>query len=396
MLWRALQHVEKGFYIDIGAQHPVLDSVSKGFYGQGWRGIHVEPVHVWAELLRQDRPDETVLEAAISDINGTLTLNVIADSGLSTVVDQYARRHHAEGGWKLERVQVPCLTLDAAMAALVGDREVHWLKIDVEGAEQAVLKGWNPQHLQPWIIVVEATEPNSQTPSYSNWESFLLDAGYHFVYFDGLNRFYIAAKHPELEKAFDRPPNVFDQAQLSATSRWCNHAVGQLTHTEHERDAALVKAGAAEALARQAERQTLAAEACTMQCLGERDEALAQADRLRGELQGLYASKSWRVTGPARRVVRLLKSSLRSLVLIVMRWTLRHARIKAVFRRLLGPFPQVIRRLRALALHRDLLEPAHSSFGVPDPRSTPMSPRAAEIYARLLRIRASNTFRGHD
>jgi|SRR5262245_3315890 len=44
ILWRALKHVEKGFYIDIGAQDPVVDSVSLAFYEKGWRGVHVEPV----------------------------------------------------------------------------------------------------------------------------------------------------------------------------------------------------------------------------------------------------------------------------------------------------------------------------------------------------------------
>ena len=32
MLWRALGQVENGVYIDIGAQHPLIDSVSKAFY----------------------------------------------------------------------------------------------------------------------------------------------------------------------------------------------------------------------------------------------------------------------------------------------------------------------------------------------------------------------------
>jgi hypothetical protein len=32
MLYRALKHVECGFYIDVGAQHPVIDSVTKAFY----------------------------------------------------------------------------------------------------------------------------------------------------------------------------------------------------------------------------------------------------------------------------------------------------------------------------------------------------------------------------
>ena len=179
-------------------------------------------------------------------------------------------------------------------------------------------------------------------------------------------------------------------------NRWQQQIEERISVAQAQTALANKRASEAEVLAEQAKTQALAAEACTMRRLGERDEALAQVAQLRGELQGLYASKSWRVTGLLRRVVYLLKSSFRPLVLIVMRWILRHARIKAVFRRLLHPFPWVIGRLRALALHRGLVEPAHPSFSAPDPRSTPMSPRAGEIYARLLRIRASNTFRGHD
>ena len=44
MLYRALGKVERDFYIDIRAQHPEIDSVSKAFVDKGWRGVHVEPV----------------------------------------------------------------------------------------------------------------------------------------------------------------------------------------------------------------------------------------------------------------------------------------------------------------------------------------------------------------
>lgn len=51
MLWRALGHIENGFYVDIGAQHPTIDSVSKAFYERGWSGINVEPVDAYIALL---------------------------------------------------------------------------------------------------------------------------------------------------------------------------------------------------------------------------------------------------------------------------------------------------------------------------------------------------------
>ena len=130
MLWRALKHIKNGFYIDVGAQHPVVDSVSKSFYERGWRGIHIEPVLAYADLLRQDRPDETVLQMALSDTEGKLELSVIPDTGLSTAVSTYAQRHQSERGLEVERVQVPVSTLKSITKSLTG-KEVHWLKIDV-------------------------------------------------------------------------------------------------------------------------------------------------------------------------------------------------------------------------------------------------------------------------
>jgi hypothetical protein len=61
MLRRALQNVARGFYIDVGAQDPIVDSVSMGFYEEGWRGVHVEPVAAYAAKLRAQRPDEIVM-----------------------------------------------------------------------------------------------------------------------------------------------------------------------------------------------------------------------------------------------------------------------------------------------------------------------------------------------
>ena len=73
MLWRALQHVATGFYVDLGAQDPIVDSVSLAFHERGWKGIHVEPTPHYARLLRERRPGDTVIEAAVGNESGLLT-----------------------------------------------------------------------------------------------------------------------------------------------------------------------------------------------------------------------------------------------------------------------------------------------------------------------------------
>ena len=41
---------ERGFYIDIGAGHPIADNVSFAIYERGWRGLAVEPQPQLADL----------------------------------------------------------------------------------------------------------------------------------------------------------------------------------------------------------------------------------------------------------------------------------------------------------------------------------------------------------
>lgn len=216
MLWRALAHVEHGSYIDVGAQDPIVDSVSLAFHERGWRGIHVEPTPHYAELLRQQRPGDLVIQAAVCNGPRVLQFFEIPSTGISTGDASIARQHRARG-FDVREIVVLCVTLEEVFAASVGS-EIHWLKIDVEGLEQQVLSTWGASAARPWIVVVESTLPMTQTETHNNWEATLVSYGYTPVYFDGLNRYYVSEAHPEIKGAFQAPPNVFDGFVLNGTS----------------------------------------------------------------------------------------------------------------------------------------------------------------------------------
>ncbi|MDM0067882.1 FkbM family methyltransferase [Variovorax sp. J31P207] len=349
VLMRALGDVEQGFYVDIGAQHPVVDSVSKAFYERGWRGIHVEPVPEYAALLREDRPDELVLEIALSDRAGYLNLSVIEGTGLSTAVEAYARNHVRDHGLKARALRMPTAAMRDALA-FIGDRPVHWLKIDVEGYEENVLRGWDSQALRPWIIVMEATVPMSSELNFAGGDRILDAAGYRFVYFDGLNRFYVAPEHPELVERLQIPPNVFDGVRLSglASHDWCRgllereeerarvaHGQAQLLQSridglsselaalnDSERQRSQLQL---EALALRSRLRDFEARFLALRIQGEErisatrrelveamrrgvelEEALmqtrARSETLQAQLDDLRASKSWRWTAPLRNL----------------------------------------------------------------------------------------------
>lgn len=232
ILMRALASIDKGCYIDVGAQHPINDSVTKAFYEKGWRGVNIEPVDQWFKLLQRDRPEDVNLQTVVSSTVGEHVLYEVVDTGLSTSSATFAERHKA-GGHEVVRHTVPSRTLDDIIASHA-QADIHFLKIDVEGSEEDVLRSISFDRHRPWILVIEATEPNSQAPAYGDWEPIVLDAGYALVYEDGLNRFYLAEEHGELKSAFQLPPNYFDffvpypewwvREQLGARERELNEA----------------------------------------------------------------------------------------------------------------------------------------------------------------------------
>lgn len=207
ILWRALRDIGEGSYLDIGAQDPVVDSVSLAFYERGWRGTHVEPTPYYAQRLREARPDEAVIQAAVTDEDGPIEIFEIAGTGLSTGVTEIASNHE-RAGFEGRTIAVPAVRLDQLFK--LGDKPPHWMKVDVEGMEAEVLRSWNESDARPWLLVIESTYPNSQKPTHQDWLSQVLDRGYEEVFFDGLSRYFLHETQRERRRAFEAPPNIFD------------------------------------------------------------------------------------------------------------------------------------------------------------------------------------------
>ncbi|HEY9723236.1 MAG TPA: FkbM family methyltransferase [Oscillatoriaceae cyanobacterium] len=311
MLWRALKHVPRGFYLDVGAWSPDEDSITRAFYERGWRGLNLEPNLEWQAQLSAKRPEDINLPLAIADRPGSETFYFFANLGLSTLDAAVAERHMAEG-WTAEPGTVEVTTLNAVWEAHVGGRDVHFLKIDVEGFEEQVLRGNDWRAHRPWIVVVESTQPMSRIESHALWEAILTDADYRLAYRDGLNRFYVAAEHAELLPALQYPPNVFDrfvraaeaasesradEAERLAESARASAAAAEARATEADARAetSAARADEAEARAQAAEARAQAAEARALS-------AEARAESAESQLHHVYHSKSWRWTAPLRKL----------------------------------------------------------------------------------------------
>lgn len=211
LLWRALQHVAGGRYLDVGAGHPEHNSVTKLFYDAGWSGINIEPLPTLADALMKQRPRDVTVQAAVSSREIETADFTVVDfwDELSTISDERAEELKSEGR-TLTTTKVPVVRLDDVLAAH-GLHDIQFLKVDVEGSELDVLKTLDLTRTRPWIVVVEVISGNGESNQGQEIRSLLEHHDYGHSYFDGLNDFYIAEEVAEkLLPNFVVPVNVTD------------------------------------------------------------------------------------------------------------------------------------------------------------------------------------------
>lgn len=194
VLYCALKDVDKGFYIDVGANDPTNLSVTKFFYDRGWRGINIEPLPDKCALLAEMRPRDINLCVGLGAEHGKLNL-FEADMG-STFLEEFAAATEHKRTKNI-------LTLSEVYDRYCPNQDVHFCKIDVEGYERQVLEGvtdW--QKFRPWVFAMEAALPGTNIPCHDKWEDILLAHDYVPAAHIEINRYYVDAEREYLLNNF--------------------------------------------------------------------------------------------------------------------------------------------------------------------------------------------------
>lgn len=336
LLWRALHHVEEGFYVDVGAGWPTGQSVTRAFYDRGWRGINVEPDPSLHALLLRDRPRDRNVLLAVDERPGRRPMVFFGDTGQSTLHGDVAARHVKDGRpHEVRDVEVTTLAALWAQYVPVG-RSVHFLKVDVEDLDGPVLRGQDWSRNRPWIVVTEATIPPSRYERLPACSSTLLESRYVPAWADRHVRFFVAEEHAaSLLPALRHAPGFSDdfvpagqrraeegraraEEQAARERRLAAEAVERSVRADARSAESSAHARAAEERAEQAERRVREgwvrvadAEARARDAEARADEACRrarEAERLGEEkaraLAQLERSLACRLTKPLRALLR--------------------------------------------------------------------------------------------
>ena len=209
VLRRLFSPDHQGLYIDVGASHPLEDTVTRYFYERGWQGISIEPGSIFDKLV-EHRPRDINLNVGLSNAVGEKTFYDFVDyPGSSTYCATEAEAHCREHGFRCVERPVLVTTLKAVCEQYV-HKPIDFISIDVEGHEREVLEGGDWDRFRPLVVLIEATRPNTTIPTHGQWEDLLWKADYRFAMFDGLNRYYIRGEDSHLLPRLVAPANHLD------------------------------------------------------------------------------------------------------------------------------------------------------------------------------------------
>jgi FkbM family methyltransferase len=157
VLKRIFENRTDGFYVDVGAHHPMRYSNTYIFYNKGWRGINIDAMPGSMELFRKIRPRDVNLEVPISDTRGVSTYYAFNEPALNGFSKELSDCRNVSEKYRIIfQKDIETRTLAEILDAhLPKDQRIDFLSIDVEGLDFQVLQSNNWEKYKPVIVLVE-------------------------------------------------------------------------------------------------------------------------------------------------------------------------------------------------------------------------------------------------
>jgi FkbM family methyltransferase len=181
VLERVFPHVSDGYFVDVGSGHGWIGTNSAALERRGWSGLCVEPFPVHMD----GRTCTLAREVVFSESGRELDFHVAG--GLSGLADTL-------GAWNTDGARAPTVrlrttTLAELLARVGAPPFIHFISLDIEGAELEALRGFpfDRYRVGAWTI-----EHNREEPKRSTIRTLLMHHGYVRVHTWQQDDYYVA------------------------------------------------------------------------------------------------------------------------------------------------------------------------------------------------------------
>jgi FkbM family methyltransferase len=182
VLEKVFPGVTNGFFVDVGSGHGTIGSNTLALERRGWTGICVDPFPVHME----GRTCRVYQEVVFSE--GGRVMDFRTAGGLGGIDDTL-------GAWNVKAARAPVVqfktvTLDDLLARAKAPSFIHFVSLDIEGAELEALRGFpfDRYRVGAWTI-----EHNREEPKRSQIQALLASHGYERVHSWQQDDYYVFA-----------------------------------------------------------------------------------------------------------------------------------------------------------------------------------------------------------
>jgi len=183
VLDRYLVGITDGFYIDVGAHHPIRFSNTYKFYMKGWKGINIDAMPGSMQLFNDVRPNDINIEVSISDKKQIIDYYIFEEPAYNTISKSQAEQIiNKKFSILVNKIQLESQRLEDVLKEHASEFDkVTFMTIDVEGLDLAVLESNNWDLFRPEYILIETLFTNFKNISENSVYNYLNALNYNLV-----------------------------------------------------------------------------------------------------------------------------------------------------------------------------------------------------------------------
>ena len=180
-------HKENGFFVDVGCNHPVTNSITFALYLKGWNGVNIDGNKGLINECLRIRKKDISLNALVSndekDVEYIRFSNDALNSINSDVIEEWNK------SMVIAKENRRTITLTSLLKGYFPNgKQIDLLSIDVEEHDFEVLSSLDFQLFPPQLIVIEMKNFKMSEPH--KIRNFLLEKNYEMIYYARLNGYF--------------------------------------------------------------------------------------------------------------------------------------------------------------------------------------------------------------